>query len=327
MGIHGRDAPNAAATGSGMKFSRHSFWLLLRTLIIVVVLTVAYLLLVDSAAWLVPSNTGKAVTPARLPTYGLSPTILARVNAVSHSPYICPVADISGPVEAATCTDCFYYPVDKVHKLPEDYVPSLVDTDLPGGGKVVPVVKGALTALFTEAHRQGFSPRITSAYRSYAEQVKVFDAWVAQEVSKNVSQDDALANAGRYSARPGHSEHQLGTAVDLNCEGCVAFDDHDQKNLDLWNFLEIYAHHYGFVISYPRDIEALTGYMYEPWHLRYVGISYATKLYSAGYLNGSGACLLGLLHTIPTPTAVPITPTDVVTATPAATITPSTTPE
>src|SRR5437660_673105 len=83
-------------------------------------------------------------------------------NRTTTAKYICPIFE-GDESEVATCTDCMFYPVDKTHQLSATYVPKLVDTALPGGGKVVSVVQGSLAALFADARRQGLSPVVTSA--------------------------------------------------------------------------------------------------------------------------------------------------------------------
>jgi D-alanyl-D-alanine carboxypeptidase len=163
-------------------------------------------------------------------------------------------------------------------------------------------VQPQLKALFDAAKAAGHSPVVTSAYRSYEEQVATFNMWVSYEMRGSVvvtlTPAEAARRAERYSARPGHSEHQLGTVVDVNCAGCAAFADSDARNRAMWQFFEENAHLYGFVISYPRGIEALTGFKHEPWHLRYIGVDYATRLFETGYLTGNGVCLLNFLRNV-----------------------------
>jgi len=238
-----------------------------------------------------------------------SPTIATVDSKIDlNAPYLCPISAEIGPPVIATCTDCIYFPVDKTHALPATYQPVLVDSGLPGGGMVTPETKSALGDLFDEAHKMGLAPIVTSAYRSYEEQVTTFNGWVAQEFRQTLNPSLALANAARYSALPGHSEHQLGTAVDLNCKGCDPFDDKDARNLFLWEYLADNAYRFGFVIAYPRDIEARTGYIHEPWHIRYVGIEYATRLFEQRYLNGNGNCLAGFLGRLDVRLESPATP-------------------
>jgi D-alanyl-D-alanine carboxypeptidase len=209
--------------------------------------------------------------------------------------YVCPLLEDNAP-EVATCEDCTLYPVDKTHQLPATYAPHVVPTNLPGGGWLVPAASTALQELFSDAYAHGLLPVVTSAYRSYDEQAQTFNSWFAQEWYRTPNFILAFINAERYSASPGHSEHQLGTAVDLNCKRCAAFDRNDEDNLALWKYLEENAHRFGFVISYPRDMEARTGYLYEPWHIRYIGEEYATALYEQGYTQGNGICELSLLR-------------------------------
>src|SRR5258708_17135208 len=92
--------------------------------------------------------------------------------------YICPV--LQNVDEAvATCQDCTFYPVDKTHALPASYTPTVVDTMLPGGGKIAPIARSALIGLFADAHNRGLFPVVTSAYRSYDDQVHAFGASVS----------------------------------------------------------------------------------------------------------------------------------------------------
>ena len=210
--------------------------------------------------------------------------------------YLCTYPSTPAPVEEATCLDCTDYPVDKAHRLPADYAPAVVPVLLTGGGWLVPQARAALTELFAEAQQRDLAPRVSSAYRSYQDQQQTFAAWFRQELGDTNNLDRAFDNANRYSALPGASEHQLGTAVDLNCDGCAPFDTQDTRNLALWRFLETDAYHFGFVISYPRNVEALTGYVYEPWHIRYVGIDYATALFAQNYVDGNGVCLSAFLR-------------------------------
>jgi len=83
--------------------------------------------------------------------------------------------------------------------------------------------------------------------------------------------------ASMGSARPGHSEHQLGTVVDLGLAGRDWSTGFSNSRATIW--VEENAHKFGFVVSYPRGKTAITGYVWEPWHIRYVWVALATKLY------------------------------------------------
>lgn len=189
------------------------------------------------------------------------------------------------PKMVSQCGNCWLYPVNKENALAADYEPSLVATGLPGGGKLVPEAKAQLVKLFTAANAKGLTPKVNSSYRSYAEQVETYNYWVQREMAKGKTRADAELAANRFSARPGHSEHQLGTTVDINCLSCSPFDKSSKGNWAIWAFLSDNAHKYGFVISYPEGKEAITGYVYEPWHLRYIGVEHANSLYELNYLQ------------------------------------------
>lgn len=194
------------------------------------------------------------------------------------------------------CTDCKLAPVDKIYRLPSDYEPAnLVVVSLPGGGRLTAETNNALNAMAGDASGQGLSIGVTSAYRSYIDQQAVFESWVQSEMAAGYSRDEAELRANTYSAWPGHSEHQLGTTLDVNCANCSAFDN-SQGNLDVYTYLEHNAYKFGFVISYPYGMDSVTGYEYEPWHIRFIGVDLATELFNSGYLNGSGTYSTQLLR-------------------------------
>jgi len=122
----------------------------------------------------------------------------------------------------------------------------------------------ALSAMFTEAKLSRISLKILSAYRSYAVQVQLFAKWVARS---------GLQQARKYSAVPGHSEHQLGTTVDLGSLTGVAWSNPKFPTSPTALWLEANAYKFGFVRSYPAGSAniALSCYGAEAWHWRYVG--------------------------------------------------------
>ena len=167
---------------------------------------------------------------------------------------------------------------DKLRPLsPVDYVPSdLVTIDV--ASQNPPVFRreagDALLALFAAGEAEGAGQfQVQSAYRSYATQVSVYQGWV-----------DRLgqAQADIQSARPGHSEHQTGLVADispipLSCALQACFGDTAQGQ-----WLAANAWRYGWLLRYPADKTAVTGFTYEPWHFRYVGVPLATELHTTG---------------------------------------------
>lgn len=168
---------------------------------------------------------------------------------------------------------------NKQRPLPNDYVP---------GDLVVPDVRlrlspaeeqmqfrkvgeSQLKAMFDAAADDGITLVFGSGYRSYSLQKQFYDSYVAR---------DGQAAADRYSARPGTSEHQTGLSFDATspsgaCHLEICFKDTPQGS-----WLANNAHTYGFIVRYLDGKESITGYQYEPWHMRFVGKELAEELYS-----------------------------------------------
>ena len=171
--------------------------------------------------------------------------------------------------------------VNKVRPLqPLTYVPNdLVTPKLPlrvPGSETMSLrltTAQALEQLYTAAKQVGLSLMLSSGYRSYAYQANLHSGYV-----KTIGQ----AEADQLSARPGYSEHQTGLAVDIeplsrNCELNVCF-----ANTPEGKWLTANAYSYGFIIRYPADKVAITGYQYEPWHIRFIGIPLASEMHKQG---------------------------------------------
>lgn len=146
--------------------------------------------------------------------------------------------------------------VNKKYTLPANYNPG-----------VNPTAKAALEKLQIGAQNAGFSMPIISGFRSYETQSRLYNNYVAR---------DGEAKANTYSAKPGQSEHQTGLAFDVG-----ALDD-NYGNTAAGRWLSENAHKYGFIIRYMKGKENITGYQYEPWHIRYVGETVAADIYSKG---------------------------------------------
>ena len=120
-----------------------------------------------------------------------------------------------------------------------------------------------------DASLEDLTIKVTTGYRSYNFQETLYNNYVAQ---------DGILEADTYSARPGFSEHQLGYSADLTNINLVSFDTFDQT--DEYKWLQKNAYKYGFIQRYPKDKEYITGYQYESWHYRYVGVDIATYIYN-----------------------------------------------
>ena len=146
---------------------------------------------------------------------------------------------------------------NKTYSLPSSYNP----------GGLTSATNSAFTRLQQAAAKDGISLWICSGFRSYATQQVIYNNYVYR---------DGQAIADTYSARPGYSEHQTGLALDVN----NASDSFAGTKEAKW--LAKNCCKYGFIIRYPSDKVSITGYKYEPWHIRYVGKSLATKVTQSG---------------------------------------------
>jgi D-alanyl-D-alanine carboxypeptidase len=110
---------------------------------------------------------------------------------------------------------------------------------------------------------------LNSGFRTYKTQKALYD---------RTKETRGLAVAEKLSARPGHSEHQLGLAADFSVRGggCVIMVCFGKTEAGIW--LEQNAHQYGFILRYPKGYKAITGFQYEPWHFRYVGTELAQEM-------------------------------------------------
>lgn len=146
--------------------------------------------------------------------------------------------------------------VNKTYSLPEGY-----------GSGLTTNTTNAFNSMQKDASKEGLNLYISSGYRSYYTQKTLYNNYVAR---------DGVANADTYSARAGHSEHQTGLAFDLNTI------DESFANTKEGKWVSDNCYKYGLILRYPKGKENITGYMYESWHLRYVGVELATKLYNNG---------------------------------------------
>ena len=157
-----------------------------------------------------------------------------------------------------------FFLIDKKHTASSSYVPkdlvsleknSLFDLNK-AGMKIRAEAYSALNEMAQAALNDGIRLLVSSAYRSYSYQENLFNYWVSV---------DGLEEAERESARPGTSQHQLGTAVDF---GSIS-DDFDKTRMGQWVYKN--AADYGWSLSFPKGYEDVTGYRWECWHFRYIG--------------------------------------------------------
>ncbi len=221
--------------------------------------------------WVTASLLVAPLSATQLHTYASSqtPTYLSTSSTLTSTANFCPV------------DNPFHQIVNKNIALAADFVPdALVVPQVPFSfagthekSYLNATAAEALEALFDGATKDGIVLAAVSGYRSYDRQAQLYNNYVAR---------DGQALADTYSARPGTSEHQLGLAMDVSAPsvGYRLTADLGTTKEGIW--LAQNAHHYGFIIRYLKGKESITGYMYEPWHLRYVGETLAHEVYASG---------------------------------------------
>lgn len=146
--------------------------------------------------------------------------------------------------------------VNKKYHLPSNYNPG-VNSE----------AWNALTKLQAAAKEAGYDMPMLSGFRSYSTQTWLFQSYVDR---------DGVEKANTYSARPGQSEHQTGLAFDV---GSIT---NSYGDTDAGKWLAANCHKYGFILRYLKGKEHITGYQYEPWHIRYINVGVATEIYNRG---------------------------------------------
>ena len=286
------------------------------------------------------SNDVHRLPPVRAQLLGAALALAGGLTLVMPAP---PPAAAIGPLPACRVADIETIPngyeqwsttlVDWLLTVGPDYVPpDLVPTSragVDGGGLIRAVTIDDLRALAQAAEKAGYPISVISGFRSYRDQVASFNGWVAV---------DGYAQAITYSQRAGHSEHQLGLAIDFKAAGeasSLSYPDWATTPTGKWMFNNAWK--YGWVLSYPWSSSHTLWndaacFHYEPWHYRYYGRALAARIHASGlttreYLwthytlvDTEGRPISSAMRTpSPTPTASPTpSPTPTVTPSPSA---------
>ena len=233
-----------------------------------------------------PTQTYAPATPTPLPTATRPATTPApaATSTVTHTPtpdrtIPCservPVDDLLTVVTLTYGLSREYEPAGLVEL--SGYLPNVVTLGYPTQLRRIAVFP--LVDMITAMTDAGLHPTIISGYRSYSAQAIAYQKWLEKEPER----------VGVLSAPPGYSEHQLGTVVDFGSpelpeivgQEDIEFHTYFYKTSEgIW-LLEN-AHKFGFTLSYPFEAMEITGFFYEPWHFRYVGVEMATNLHEKG---------------------------------------------
>ncbi len=175
-----------------------------------------------------------------------------------------------------TDTDTYTLLVNKEYLLSSKYIPYMVEPDVEIYHKGInerrylqPIAATALEEMFAAAELDGYHLVLRCGFRSYKLQKSIY-SWNLKTYG--------YYEVTRYHALPGTSEHQTGLAVDLCCEATDYKNNYDILKTPEYAWLLENAHLYGWILRYPEDKTEITGYNFEPWHFRYVGIELATYL-------------------------------------------------
>lgn len=192
--------------------------------------------------------------------------IITHVNIGLDTPFYSNPRTISDPSSTTVL-------VNKYRRLDSDYVPSdLEQIDQrynPEGLLLRRKARIAFEIMCDTAKRDGIHLEAVSTFRSFSYQSRVYH----KNLTPDMSLEEYHAIRDKVSARAGHSEHQTGFAVDINEleESFEATPTGIWLNMNSWRF--------GFLLRYPKGKENITGYAYEPWHFRYLGIDLAVKVH------------------------------------------------
>jgi D-alanyl-D-alanine carboxypeptidase len=235
------------------------------------VLTVLYRPFLDGTVRYAQVSGFRANWAERYLRYGedcpdLSPEeVVARVNIGLDQSFYSGVIAISDPGAATVL-------VNKYRCLGSDFVPELVKMSSQYASRsayMEPTAYEWFTKMADDARAEGLRLYSVSAYRSYDYQVKLYQNYVRRSGQES---------ADTYSARPGFSEHQTGLVVDINTASRSA---HFERTAQYRWLLEN-SWKYGFILRYPEGKEEITGYIFEPWHFRFVGLETAQAVYESG---------------------------------------------
>jgi len=233
------------------------------------VITLALIVVGSSAACAPARNPIASPTSSATPSHSSTPT---------ETPTPTPTGGFNRGAFSLDDPTSYWVVVDKLRPLnPVSYAPADLETvpvahDNPAIMRTA--ASAALVQMFAAGAAEGAGAmQVQSSYRSYSVQLRVYNSWVSSL---------GKAQADRQSARPGFSEHQTGLAVDisavpLKCTLGACFGTTPQGE-----WLAANAWRFGYLLRYPADKTSITGYDYEPWHFRFIGVPLATELHKEG---------------------------------------------
>lgn len=189
--------------------------------------------------------------------------IVMRVNMNLDYDFYENITEIENPDDVLVLCNKYYH-------LPDGFVPNDL-VDITDNVQLSAKAASHYNEMIEAARNDGVYIYSLSGYRSESLQASLWNRYAAR---------DGADEADTYSARPGHSEHQTGLAMDVTNAAWI--NDESFEDTPQFDWISVNAHKYGFIMRYPKGKEYITGYVYEPWHYRYVGVDVATIIYNEG---------------------------------------------
>lgn len=218
-----------------------------------------------------------AALPTKSPTATPTPT-----PSVTPTPTPIPTPTFDATAQSIDDPNSYWVVADKLRPLnPSDWEPpDLVEVPVAYANQpyLRQAASDAVVAMFAafSAESGGLQMQSQSAYRSYSSQESVYAGWVSSL---------GQAGADLTSARPGYSEHQTGLSIDVSASPATCSLEQCFGDTVQGQWLAAEAWRFGFTVRYPNGKTDVTGYEYEPWHMRYVGLELAAELHNTGILT------------------------------------------
>ncbi|MBF1091188.1 MAG: M15 family metallopeptidase [Solobacterium sp.] len=194
---------------------------------------------------------------------------------LSPTPTPTPEATVKPTVDTTTVSSIQKI-TNKSHPIDPGYIPAdltKVNVNSNGTQYLRREAATALTNMFEAARKDNINLYLVSGYRSYEQQLELYNTYVAT---------DGKALADQYDAIPGACEHQLGLAVDLSDDNRNHDIDDSFESTAAYQWLLKHSYEYGYIFRFPRGKETITGIAYNPWSFRYIGVEEAKKVYDSG---------------------------------------------
>lgn len=224
-----------------------------------------------------PTESASESVPAETPTESSTVPPPTETSTAKAPPVSLPQASADNPVIVSPTGDKWELTVvNLAYCLPEGYEPKLAAAVEGSSVQLDERVAPKYAAMYAAAKADGCTLTPYSGYRSYVRQKENFNRKAEYYKGQGFSEADAIVKTRERILPAGHSEHNMGFAMD------VVSASADFVSTKEYSWLLAHAHEYGFILRYPENKTQITGVMYEPWHWRYVGEKAAKDMQKSG---------------------------------------------